>query len=62
VVPDDILVFKRLYQILVDLKDRYDELARSNSATGRMADEAATHYGNRNYLDAYRLLAAADEE
>jgi hypothetical protein len=62
VVPDDILVYKRLYQILVELKDTYDELQRSGARTGRLADDAASHYENRNYLDAYRLLSAAARE
>jgi hypothetical protein len=57
--PDDMIIHPRLYKILVGLKKQYDDLLASKKPTGALATKAATQYKNRNYLDAYRLLAAA---
>lgn len=59
--PDDMIVMKGLYQDLVSLKEQYDDLLATAKPTGELADQAATHYEHRNYLDAYRLLKAASE-
>lgn len=59
VTPEDIFVGTRLYQILRDLKKRYDHLKVSHVPKGRLAIKAEEHYRNRNYLDAYRLIKAA---
>jgi ABC-type nitrate/sulfonate/bicarbonate transport system substrate-binding protein len=59
VTPEQIFVGTRFYQIMADLKKRYDGLKASGKAKGDLATQAAQHYQNRNYLDAYRLLAAA---
>ncbi len=56
--PDDILTYKSLYQILIDLKHKYDDLESAAPPVGMLANQAAVHCKNRNYLDAYRLLSA----
>jgi ABC-type nitrate/sulfonate/bicarbonate transport system substrate-binding protein len=57
--PDDMIIHKKLYLTLVDLKKRYDDLLASKKPSGALATKAATQYKNRNYLDAYRMLSAA---
>jgi ABC-type nitrate/sulfonate/bicarbonate transport system substrate-binding protein len=59
VTPDDLIIFKPLYETLVKLKTQYDTMTASKKASGPLAAKAATHYKNRNYLDAVRLLTAA---
>ena len=59
VTPEDIFVGTRLYRILQDLKRRYEHLEGSHAPNGRLATKAEEQYRNRNYLDAYRLLKAA---
>ena len=59
VTPEDIFVGTRLYHILTDLKRRYERLKGSDASTTKLTAQAERHYGNRNYLDAYRLLRAA---
>jgi ABC-type nitrate/sulfonate/bicarbonate transport system substrate-binding protein len=60
VTPEDIFVGTRLYRILGDLKKRYEDLKR-HAPRGPLATKAEEQYRNRNYLDAYRLLKAANE-
>jgi hypothetical protein len=63
VTPQDVIVGEQFYKQLVALKDAYDKLkARASGLTGQkkvLADQAATQYANRNYLDAYRMLKTA---
>jgi ABC-type nitrate/sulfonate/bicarbonate transport system substrate-binding protein len=59
ITPDDLIIFKPLYQILVNLKHQYDSLKPTKKPGSQLATEAAVHYQNRNYLDAFRLLKAA---
>jgi ABC-type nitrate/sulfonate/bicarbonate transport system substrate-binding protein len=60
VTPEDIFVGTRLYRILADLKRRYESIKASRAPNGPLARNAAEHYRNRNYLDAYRLINAAE--
>ena len=46
-------------QLLQDLKRRYEHLRGSHAPNGRSATKAEEQYRNHNYLDAYRLLRAA---
>ena len=57
--PDDMIIHKKLYTILVDLKKKYDDILAAKKPTGALATKAATQYTNRNYLDAYRMINAA---
>jgi ABC-type nitrate/sulfonate/bicarbonate transport system substrate-binding protein len=63
VAPEDVIVGEGFYKQLVALKGAYDKLKpkasslKGDSAT--LATQAATHYANRNYLDAYRMLNTA---
>ncbi len=61
--PDDVTVGTRIYNDLTGLKNGYDSLvskAESAPESARtLVANAATQYGNRNYLDAYRMLKAA---
>lgn len=57
--PETMSLFHGLYQDLVALKAKYDEIKKSDAPTGALADRAATFYKNRDYLDAYRLIKAA---
>jgi ABC-type nitrate/sulfonate/bicarbonate transport system substrate-binding protein len=59
VTPDDLIIFKPLYETLVKLKTQYDSMKATKKASGPLAAQAAVHYKNRNYLDAVRLLTAA---
>jgi ABC-type nitrate/sulfonate/bicarbonate transport system substrate-binding protein len=59
VTPDDMIIFKPLYETLVKLKTQYDSLKATKKASGPLAAKAEVHYKNRNYLDAVRLLTAA---
>jgi len=60
---DDATLGPEVYRALVAYRLRYDMLlGHAGSLTGdaaALAEEAAAHYANRNYLDAYRFLAAA---
>ena len=59
VTPEDIFVGKRLYEILVELKRRYERFNSSHILKPDVATKAKEQYNNRNYLDAYRLLRSA---
>ncbi len=59
VTPEDIFVGTRLYEILADLKARYERLKASQTAKSALVTKAHEQYEHRNYLDAYRLLKAA---
>jgi len=59
--PDDLIIFKGLYQDLVTLKKQYDQLLADEQPTGELADKAKAFYEHRDYLDAYRFLKAATE-
>jgi ABC-type nitrate/sulfonate/bicarbonate transport system substrate-binding protein len=59
VTPEDIFVGTRLYEILADLKTRYERLGASRDANSALVINAREQYEHRNYLDAYRLLKAA---
>ncbi|MFT4036335.1 MAG: ABC transporter substrate-binding protein [Patulibacter sp.] len=61
ITPDDIIVFKKYYEILAGLKGQYDSLLASEKPTGELADKAKAFYEERDYLDAYRFLKAATE-
>ena len=57
--PEDIFVGTGLYEILADLKGRYERLDASPAAPSALVTKAQEQYDHRNYLDAYRLLKAA---
>jgi ABC-type nitrate/sulfonate/bicarbonate transport system substrate-binding protein len=63
VKPQDAIVGEKFYKQLVALKDAYDKLKpQASGLSGEkatLAEQAATQYGNRNYLDAYRMLRTA---
>ncbi|HET6866587.1 MAG TPA: ABC transporter substrate-binding protein [Solirubrobacteraceae bacterium] len=59
VTPEEIFVGTRLYEILTDLKTRYDRLKAVHTGRSALVTKAQQHYEHRNYLDAYRLLKAA---
>jgi ABC-type nitrate/sulfonate/bicarbonate transport system substrate-binding protein len=59
VTPSDIFVGTRLYEILADLKSRYERLRAVQTARSALITKAHEQYAHRNYLDAYRLLKAA---
>jgi hypothetical protein len=59
VTPEEIFVGKRLYEILADLKRRYERLRVSHTPRTGLATKAEEQYKNRNYLDAYRLIRSA---
>lgn len=63
VKPEDVMVGEKYYKKLVALREAYDGLkAKAADLTGEkkaLADDAAVHYENRNYLDAYRMLRTA---
>jgi energy-coupling factor transporter ATP-binding protein EcfA2 len=61
VTPEDIFVGTRLYEILADLKTRYERLEASPAANSALVVKAQEQYEHRNYLDAYRLLKAAGQ-
>lgn len=54
---------EEIYNALVDLRGRYDSMVSQagslEGAYAELAATAATHYENRNYLDAARILEAA---
>lgn len=58
---DDVTVGAGIYRDLVALKEAYDALLPTvpAGADAAILAAAATHYENRNYLDAYRMLRAA---
>jgi hypothetical protein len=61
--PDEAFLGPEVYAALVEHKAKYDELlTQAEALEGEMAElaeAAATHYENRNYLDARRMLEAA---
>jgi hypothetical protein len=61
--PDDALTAPYVYRTLLTYRQWYDQLKpEAAGLTGdraKLAAQAAVHYKNRNYLDAYRLLNAA---
>lgn len=61
--PEDNIVGGAYYDMLLDLKGMYDELApQAGDLTGEnaeLAETAAQHYEWHNYLDAYRMLREA---
>lgn len=63
VAVSDLTMAGDLWSILNDLKTRYEELeADSGDLSGteaELADQAATFYDHRDYLDAYRFMKAA---
>jgi hypothetical protein len=59
VTPDDLIIFKPLYQTLANLKTQYESLKTSKKSSSPLAARAETHYKNRNYLDAVRFMTAA---
>ncbi len=65
VTVDDLTMAGDLWKILNDLKGKYDALeAEAGDLSGEqaeLAEQAATFYEHRNYLDAYRFLKAATE-
>lgn len=63
VAPDDLMSYRPLYEILVDLKEQYEELVEQEVPAGgaELAATAKGHYDRHNYLDAYRLQRAALE-
>ena len=60
VVVEDFVVAQQLYDLMVELKDDYEDLAADSSADDGTLAAAAAQASNRNYLDAYRILAAAE--
>src|SRR5262249_9594384 len=62
VTPDDVVIAKSLYLIMVGLKKQYEQL-RASGATfdPSLAAQAAKQYSQYNYLDAYRLLKGAQK-
>jgi ABC-type nitrate/sulfonate/bicarbonate transport system substrate-binding protein len=59
VIPEDIFVGTRLYEILTKLKKRYELLKTVPTTVPALVTRAHEQYEHRNYLDAYRLLKAA---
>jgi ABC-type nitrate/sulfonate/bicarbonate transport system substrate-binding protein len=62
--PDDVMWGNKVYQALLDSKQKYDQKLASLTGTlsadrQAIVDKAKTFYTNRNYLDASRFLDAA---
>jgi hypothetical protein len=61
--PDDAFTAPYVYRTLLQYRQWYDQLkSKAGGLAGdraKLAEQAAVHYKNRNYLDAYRLLNAA---
>jgi hypothetical protein len=61
--PDDAIIAPKVYRTLLSYRRRYDQQkAKAAGLQGdraSLARQAATHYRNRNYLDAFRFLDAA---
>ena len=62
-IPDGAFTAPHVYKTLLRYKTWYDQIvegaAGAKGERARLAEVAATHYANRNYLDAYRILDAA---
>lgn len=59
IAPTDFVIAGELYGIMLQLKEQYEDLAEEGSADQATLDAAAQQAEHRNYLDAYRILAAA---
>ena len=61
--PDDAFTAPYVYRTLLQYRQWYDQLkSEAGGLEGdraKLAELAAVHYENRNYLDAYRILDAA---
>ena len=61
--PDDAFTAPYVYRTLVQYRQWYDQLMPEAGGLegdrAKLAELAAVHYENRNYLDAYRILNAA---
>jgi hypothetical protein len=57
--PGDAIIGKEIWQTLLDLKHRYDTIVSNPAKNTTLAKQAAAQYAQRNYLDAYRFLKAA---
>ena len=61
--PDDAFTAPYVYRTLLQYRQWYDQLkSQAGGLEGdraKLAELAAVHYENRNYLDAYRILNAA---
>jgi ABC-type nitrate/sulfonate/bicarbonate transport system substrate-binding protein len=62
-IPEDAFTAPDVYRTLLRYRGWYDQMigeaANLDGEHARLAEIAATHYANRNYLDAYRILNAA---
>lgn len=62
-IPDDAFTAPDVYRTLLRYRTWYDQMLDEASGLdgdgALLAEIAATHYANRNYLDSYRILAAA---